>query len=63
MDFAFLGGFIAAFSDICGLLAAGSSASVDSFIVWTPVLIPGGQAKNEAAERWQLSSSESACLE
>ena len=48
---------------ICNLLVAESSASVDSHIVWTPVLMPRGQAKNEAAKRWQLSSSESACLE
>ena len=51
-----------AFSDICNFPAE-SSATVDSHIVWTPVLMPQGQAKNEAAERWQLSSSESARLE
>ena len=37
---------------ICNLLAAESSASVDSHIVWTPVLMPRGQAKNEAAGSW-----------
>ena len=43
---------------ICNLLAAESSASVDSHIVWTPVLMPRGQAKNEAAVefKWKCLS-------